>query len=312
MSDLRELRGVVPPMLTPFAEDDRIDLLGLIREAKFLKQCGVGGMVVGGSMGEGAGMPAEELSEAVRTVVEAVEGELPVLAAIIADSSAEAVRLARAARAAGANGLQVPPPHFHVSADTKVLAAYYRAITDASGIPLLIYNVMPTAQAAVESLEQLIQDNPAILGIKQSGRNIHTLAALVAVMAGKAKIFTAIDDMIFPCFMLGVDGTISGTSAIFPRQTVEMLNAVKSGQYARALELHKRLSPVWRSVDFPDFAARAKFAATLGGRNVGRPRRPLQWPTGEVARRIEQAMLAGGFLREETAAPAASASADGR
>src|SRR5262250_167248 len=235
-------------MFTPFAEDDRIDVAGLIREAKFLKQCGVAGMVVGGSMGEGAGMSAEELSEAVRTVVEAVEGELAVFAAIIADS----------------------------------LAAYYRAITDASGIPLLIYNVMPTAQAAVESLEQLIEDNPAILGIKQSGRNIHTLAALVAVMAGKAKIFTAIDDMIFPCFMLGVDGTISGTSAIFPRQTVEMLNAVKSGQYAHALELHKRLSPVWRSVDFPDFAARAKFAATLGGRNVGRPRRPLQWPAGEA------------------------------
>jgi 4-hydroxy-tetrahydrodipicolinate synthase len=307
---LRDLQGVVPPMFTPFAEDDRIDVDGLIREAKFLKQCGVAGMVVGGSMGEGAGMSAQELSEAVRTVIEAVEGELPVFAAVIADSSAEAIRQARAARAAGANGLQVPPPHFHISADTNVLAAYYRAITDASEVPLLIYNVMPTAQAAVESLEQLIQDNPAILGIKQSGRNIHTLAALVAVMAGKAKIFTAIDDMIFPCFMLGVDGTISGTSTIFPRQTVEMLNAVKSGQYGQALELHKRLSPVWRSVDFPDFAARAKFAATLGGRNVGRPRGPLQWPTGEAARRIEEAMLAGGLLKEEIAAPAGSVSGD--
>jgi 4-hydroxy-tetrahydrodipicolinate synthase len=299
-------------MFTPFAEDDRIDLAGLIREAKFLKQCGVSGMVVGGSMGEGAGMSPQELSESVRLVVEAVEGELPVLAAIIADSSAEAIRLARAARAAGAHGLQVPPPHFHVSADTNVLARYYRAITDASEIPLLIYNVMPTAQAAVESLQQLIEGNPAILGIKQSGRNIHTLAALVAVMADRAKIFTAIDDMIFPCFMLGVDGTISGTSAIFPRQTVEMLNAVKSGDYAHALKLHKRLSPVWRTVDCPDFAARAKFAATLAGRNVGRPRRPLQWPTGEAARRIEQAMLAGDFLKEEMAAPAASVSDDGR
>lgn len=299
-------------MFTPFAEDDSIDLVGLIREAKFLQECGVAGMVVGGSMGEGAGMSAHELSEAVRIVIEAVEGKLPVFAAVIADSSAEAVRLARAARAAGANGLQVPPPHFHLSAETGVLAAYYRAITDASGIPLLIYNVMPTAQAAVESLQQLIEDNPAIIGIKQSGRNIHILAALVAVMAGKAKIFTAIDDMIFPSFMLGVDGTISGTSAIFPRQTVEMLNAVNSGRYEHALGLHQRLTPVWRSVDFPDFAARAKYAAMLAGRNVGRPRRPLQWPTGEAARRIEKSMLAGGFVKERTATTVASVPAEVR
>jgi len=295
-------------MFTPFSEDDRIDFAGLTREAKFLQGCGVAGMVVGGSMGEGAGMSAEELSEAVRVVIEAVEGKLPVLAAVIADSSQEAIQLARAARTAGARGLQVPPPHFHQSAETRVLAAYYRAITDASGIPLLVYNVMPAAQAATESLQQLVQDNPAIIGIKQSGRNIHTLAALVAFAAGKVKIFTAIDDMIYPSFMLGVDGTISGTSAIFPRQTVEVLNAVESGQYGRALGLHKRLSPVWRAVDFPDFAARAKFAATLGGRNVGRPRRPQQWPTGEAARRIEEAM-AGWLLKDKAAAPAAAVSA---
>jgi 4-hydroxy-tetrahydrodipicolinate synthase len=292
-------------MFTPFAEDDRIDPVGLVREARFLKDSGVHGVVVGGSMGEGAGMSPVELGEAVRIVLEALEGDLPVFAAVIADSSREAVRLARAARAAGANGLQVPPPHFHISAETNVLAAYYRAITDAAGIPMLIYNVMPTAQAATESLEQLIQDNPAIIGIKQSGRNIHTLAALVEVLAGRAKIFSAIDDMIFPSFMLGVDGTISGTSAIFPQQTVEMLNAVESRQYGQALDLHKRLSPVWRTVDFPDFAARGKFAATLAGRNVGRPRRPLDWPTGEAARRIEEVMLAGGLIKEEAPAPIA-------
>jgi 4-hydroxy-tetrahydrodipicolinate synthase len=296
-------------MLTPFAEDDRIDFPALVREAQFLRACGVKGMVVGGSMGEGAGMSPEELAEAVRVVVEAVEGQLPVLAGIIADNSAEAVRLARAARGAGAQALQVPPPHFHVSAETPVLAQYYRAITDASGIPLLIYNVMPTAQAAIESLQQLINDNPAIIGIKQSGRNIHTLAALVAVMGDKVRLFSAIDDMIYPSFMLGVAGTISGTSAIFPAETVEMFNAVKSGDYTRALDLHKRLSPVWRTIDFPDFAARAKFAATLAGRSVGRPRSPLQWPSEAAARSIEAAMLAANLLKRD-AATAASAYAD--
>lgn len=288
-------------MFTPFADDDQIDFRGLAAEARYLKDAGVSGMVVGGSMGEGAGMSPQELGEAVRTVIEAVEGTLPVLGAIIADSSAEAVRLAGALREAGAEGLQVPPPHFHVSADTSVLADYYRAITDASGVPLLIYNVMPTAQAAIESLQALIADNPAIVGVKQSGRNIHTLAALVAETGGKLKIFSAIDDMIYPSFLLGVDGTISGTSAIFPRETVQMLAAVKAGDYDLALSLHEKLAPVWRTVDAPDFSARAKYAALMASRPVGKPRRPFQWPTGGAAKTIEAALGAGGLLKEVTA-----------
>lgn len=293
-------------MFTPFAEDNAIDFAGLAAEARFLREAGVSGMVVGGSMGEGAGMSLDELGEAVRTVIEAVDGQLPVLAAIIADSSAEAVRLGRALRNAGAQGLQVPPPHFHVTADTSVLADYYRAITDAAEIPLLIYNVMPSAQAAVESLQQIIADNPAIIGIKQSGRNIHALAALVAEVGGKIKIFSAIDDMIYPSFVLGVDGTISGTSAMFPRETVEMLNAVRGGNYDNALRLHEQLTPIWRTVDFPDFSARAKYAATLAGRSVGKPRGPFRWPSGEAAASIETALRNSGLLKEPVLFPVGS------
>ena len=117
-------------MLTPFGDDDRIDFRLLANEARFLKQSGVTGMVVGGSMGEGAGLSEQEIAEAVRVVIEAVDGTLPVLAGLIADSSAEAVRLAKAARQAGACGLQVPPPHFRPTADTPILAEYYRSITD--------------------------------------------------------------------------------------------------------------------------------------------------------------------------------------
>lgn len=285
-------------MFTPFAQDDTIDFAGLAAEARFLREAGVSGMVVGGSMGEGAGMSPDELGEAVRTVIEAVDDQLTVLGAIIADSSAEAVGLARALRQAGAQGLQVPPPHFHVSADTAVLADYYRAITDAAQIPLLIYNVMPTAQAAVESLQQLIADNPAIIGIKQSGRNIHALAALVAEVGGKAKIFSAIDDMIYPSFAIGVDGTISGTSAMFPRETVEMLKAVQDGDHERGRRFHERLTPVWRAVDYPDFSARAKYAATLAGRYVGKPRGPFRWPSGDAASNIETALRNSGLLKE--------------
>ena len=283
-------------MMTPFGDDDRIDFSAMANEARFLKASGVSGMVVGGSMGEGAGLSEAELAEAVRVVIEAVEGTLPVLAGIIADSSAEAVRLARAARNAGACGLQVPPPHFRPTPDTPILAEYYRSITDGSVLPLIIYNVMPTAEAAVESLKEIMDANPAVVGVKQSARNMHTLAILLASLRGKVKIFSAIDDMVYPSFMLGVDGTISGTSAVFPRETYAMLKAVQAKDYDRALAIHEKLAPIWRVIDHPDFPGRSKYAITLMGRNVGRPRRPFGFPKGEVAREIEEAMTKSGFL----------------
>jgi 4-hydroxy-tetrahydrodipicolinate synthase len=283
-------------MMTPFGDDDRIDFSAMANEARFLRQSGVSGVVVGGSMGEGAGLSEQELSEAVRVVIEALDGKLPVLAGIIADSSAEAVRLARAARDAGACGLQVPPPHFRPTPDTPILAEYYRSITDGSMLPLIIYNVMPTAEAAVESLQEIMSANPAVVGVKQSARNMHTLAILLASLRGKVKIFSAIDDMVYPSFMLGVDGTISGTSAVFPRETFEMLKAVEAKDYDRALAIHEKLAPIWRVIDHPDFPGRSKYAITLMGRDVGRPRRPFGFPTGGAAREIQEAMTLSGFL----------------
>ncbi|HEX4488152.1 MAG TPA: dihydrodipicolinate synthase family protein [Terriglobales bacterium] len=302
----------MPPMMTPFGEDDRIDFSALANEARFLKKSGVSGMVVGGSMGEGAGLSEQELAEAVRTVVEAVDGTLPVLSGIIADSSAEAVRLARAARDAGAVGLQVPPPHFRPTADTPILAEYYRSITDGSLLPLIIYNVMPTAESAVESLQEIMAANPAVVGVKQSARNMHTLTILLASLRGKVKIFSAIDDMVYPSFMLGVDGTISGTSAVFPRETFEMWNAVQAKEYARALAMHEKLAPIWRVIDHPDFPGRSKYAITLMGRDVGRPRRPFRFPSGDAARDIEEAMTISGFLAASGNGKGAKVPADAR
>jgi 4-hydroxy-tetrahydrodipicolinate synthase len=283
-------------MITPFGEDDRIDFAALANEARFLLSCGVSGIVVGGSMGEGAGMSEDELAEAVRTTIAAVQDSIPVLSGIIADSSSEAVRLAKAARAAGASGLQVPPPHFCFTMDTGVLGQYYRAITEGSGLPLIIYNVVPWAQAAVESLQEITSANPDILGVKQSGRNIHMLVALLATMKGKIKIYSAIDDMIYPSFMLGVDGTISGTSCVFPRETVAIMKAVRAGDHATAKALHERLAPVWRAIDLPEFPGLAKYAIRLGGRPAGWPRRPFTFPAGNLARKLENTMREMGFL----------------
>lgn len=293
---VRHMSGVIPPMITPFAADDTIARDLLRGESEYMLQAGVDGIVVAGSTGEGAGMSAEEIYEAVAVVTETVSGRVPVLCGVIADTTEEAVRLGIAARKAGAVGLQVPPPHFHVGISTAVLSRYYRGITDGAGLPLIIYNVIPWAQVAVDSLEQLTAENQSIIGIKQSGANIHALSTLLAFFKGRIRIYSAIDDLVYPSFMLGADGTISGTSSVFPIETVALWNWVQRGDTERAFSLHQRLLPIWRSLDGPQFPAKVKYALSLLGRATGKPRSPFTWPSGTVAQCIERSLAEGGFL----------------
>jgi 4-hydroxy-tetrahydrodipicolinate synthase len=289
---------MIPPLVTPFDSEGRIDRAGLHGEIGFMLDCGVSGVVVGGSTGEGPGLREREVEELVSESLAACGGRVPVIAGIIARTSDEAVRMARAADRAGAVALQVPPPYFEFTTDPRILGAYYSAITDATGLPLIIYNVIPWAQLAMEGLEEILEANPKIFGVKQSGRNIHGLANLAASPNRRFRLFTAIDDLLYPSFMLGVDGTISGTSSLLPRQTMELMRAVECGDYARALALHERILPLWRLMDTPEFPSRIKYAMRCMGRSTGYPRSPFGWPAAEVCGAIERAMSDAGVLSE--------------
>jgi 4-hydroxy-tetrahydrodipicolinate synthase len=292
------LRGVIPPLVTPFDAEGRLDRAALHAEIGFMVDCGVSGIVVGGSTGEGSSLREGDVEELVSESLMAAGGRIPVIAGIIARTCEEAVRMARAAERGGACGLQVPPPYFEFTTDPAILGAYYSAITDATGLPLIIYNVIPWAQLAIEGLEKILDANPKIFGIKQSGRNIHGLANLAASPNRRFRLYTAIDDLLYPSFMLGVDGTISGTSSLLPRQTTELMLAVETGDYARALNLHERILPLWRLMDTPDFPSRIKYAMRCMGRSPGYPRSPFGWPSAEVRETIERALSLAGLLSE--------------
>jgi 4-hydroxy-tetrahydrodipicolinate synthase len=289
-------------MITCFAPDDSVDPAATAREAQFLLNAGVNGVVVGGSTGEGAGMSENDLYTAVSVVVDAVGERIPVLGGVIADNSHQAIRLANAARRAGAAGLQAPPPSFYFGTGTGILAEYYRSITDAVGLPLIIYNVIPWAQVAIEALRSITAENPMIIGVKQSGGNFHALADLLANLKGAIQIFSAIDDLIYPSLMMGADGTISGTSSVFPVETVEMMRCVETGNHARALALHNAIVPVWRTLEGPLFPSRTKHALSLLGRSPGKPRSPFDWPAPDEAAAIEGALRTGGFVLPELSA----------
>jgi 4-hydroxy-tetrahydrodipicolinate synthase len=279
------LRGVIPPVVTPFDVKGRVDEQAFRAEVEFQLGCGVPAICVAGSTGEGAGLTREEVKLLNHLAVDQVNGRVPVIAGIIPDNTDEAVALALAAKEAGAVLLQVTPTHYVWPLGTAELVSYYSQIRQRTGMEIILYNVLPSAQVAPDSVGELIRAK-AIVAVKQSGYNMHHLADLIYRYGKIIPILCAVDDLLYPSFMLGSVGTISAIASVMPKQCIQLLEAVQKGDHARALELHHQLLVIWRAIDDSrTFTGRLKYALELQGRSAGLPRHPFP-PAGDAEREI--------------------------
>jgi 4-hydroxy-tetrahydrodipicolinate synthase len=269
------LRGVIPPVVTPFDAKGRIDQQAFQAEVEFQLNCDVPAICVGGSTGEGAGLTPGELGRLNRLAADQIRGRVPVIAGIIPDHTDEAVDLALAAKEEGAVLLQVTPTHYVSQLGVEELVSYYCEIRQRTGMEIILYNVLPWAQVTPDGVGELIKAN-AIIGVKQSGYNMHHLADLVYRYSRLIPILCAVDDLLYPSFMLGSQGTISAIASVLPKECSELFGAVQRGDHARALALHHQLLVIWRAIDDNrTFTGRVKYALELQGRSAGLPRHPF-------------------------------------
>jgi 4-hydroxy-tetrahydrodipicolinate synthase len=280
------LRGVIPAVITPFDSDGRIDEKALRAEIEFHLASGVAALCAGGSTGEGAGLNRDEVKQLNAIFVDQTNGRAPVIAGVIPDTTDEAVHLGLAAKEAGVAALQVTLPHYLFQPAVPELVSYYSEIRDRTGLGIILYNVLPWAQVTPEGVRKLIESD-AIIAVKQSGSNMHQLADMVYYFGRQLPILSAIDDLLYPSFVVGAHGTLSAIASVLPAQCVELYEAVQQGDHCRALKLHNQLLVVWRAMeDMTGFCGRVKCAIELQGRPAGVPRRPHR-----AAREDERDML---------------------
>lgn len=284
-------RGIMPPMVTPFTADEELDEEALRREARFMLAAGVDGLCVCGSTGEGHVLSVEESCRVTAIAREEAGGRVPVIAGIIRDSTREVIRYGLALRDAGADALQITPVHYLFSPTAEGTVEYYRRIGAAVGLPIIIYNVIPWNTLSPELLLRL-SEIEQVIGVKQSGGDIHKLADLLLANAGRLQIFSAVDDLLYPSFILGAEGSIAAILTVLPELSVQLWAACQAGRHDEARAIHERLLPVWRAINAPDMSARTKAALELQGRAVGPARHPLLPVTPEVRATIAAALEA--------------------
>ncbi len=281
--------GIFPPVASPFSADEEVDVAALRAEVQYNLSLGVTGVCLGGSTGEGHALDASDLGLLIKTAVEEVRGRVPVMAGVITTSTREAVRRGKAARDAGAQALMVTPPIYQLPSD-QGMYDYYDGIYRETGLPIVIYNVLPHCPVT-PALFKRLADHPGIIGTKESiGGSLETLTELLETVGDKISVTWAHDWLLYPGLALGATGSISGAAAILPRHCIAMWDALQRGDLKTAQKLHFVVTDVTREISKFNWPAGTKLAINLQGRKVGPCRRPFTTVPEEQAARIEAAL----------------------
>jgi 4-hydroxy-tetrahydrodipicolinate synthase len=284
--------GIIPPMTTPFDADGEIDEAAVRAQVRWLLGRGVHGLAAGGSTGEGHTLDPDELKRLVATVVEEVGARVPVIAGIIVDSTRDAIRRGEALAGLGVAALQVTPVHYLFRPDDDAMLAHFRAICEATGQPVIIYNVVPWSYLAPDLLLRIMREVPGVIGVKQSAGDLKLVADLLLGVRPEDHIFSAVDALLYPSFVLGAHGTIAALPTAAPAACVALWDAVQRGDHGRAHDLHRRLLRLWNALVGDNLPACVKHAQTVQGCPVGRPRAPMPEANADQRRAIEAALKA--------------------
>ncbi len=287
-------------MVMPFTDKGEVDEDSLAREARFLLTEGVDGLSLGGSTGEGAVVSDAELLRALQVVSSVLAAEQstksprpPLVAGIIRNSTLDSVRCGVAAAQVGADALLVTPP-FYYGGSVKTNYRYFQEIAEATGLPIILYNVVPTNIISPDDFILLLEIEN-VVGIKQVDPVMHAETSALVAGNSKARIFSACDQMLYGTYVSGSSGAISALVTVAPRQCVAQWRAFLSGDQATASEIQRKLLPVVRTYQRKPYPGRVKALLNLQGRSVGAARRPNDMPSEDEQRRMRNALLEAGL-----------------
>jgi len=290
--NLNKLTGMIAPMVTPFDENEDLDLNVTRKEVKYLLNTGIDGISTGGSTGEGALLSGEEIRKIIEIIVEENEKKIPIVAGIIKNSTREAIKTALIAKKAGADALLITPV-FYFGATPEGNYEYYKLIAEKVRLPIIIYNVVPTNQITLEVMLK-ISEIEEVVGIKQVG--IEELVAMVSACEDRMKVFSACDDMLYGTYVSGACGAISAMIAAVPDLCVQQWEAFKKGDQKTAIELQRRLYYVREAYNFRPFPGMLKEIISQLGRSVGKSRSPILEPNQEEKEFIKKKLIKAGLL----------------
>ena len=299
-------QGVMPAMTTGFDEKLAVDHSFITRHARWMLANGCTGIVALGSLGEAATLTFAEKEAILRSVAAAANGA-PVVAAVSALSTVEAVALAKAAEQAGCSGLMVLPPYVYLG-DWRETKAHVAAIFRATGLSCMLYNnpVSYGTDFVPEQIVELAGEHDNLAAVKESSTDVRRVTAIRALAGDRLQIFVGVDDAIVEGIAAGAVGWVAGLVNAFPAESVALFNYAMGGEREMAFALYRWFLPLLRMDTVPKFIQLIKQVQQETGTGSARVRPPRLEVTGpelEATRAAVRHALATRLSVHSTAFP---------
>ena len=279
-------KGVYPAITTKFTSNDELDLptFGLNLDAQLA--AGVSGLVLGGTLGEASTLTDVEKDTLVTFALEKAAGRVPVIINIAEGSTRNAVAAAHRAEQLGADGLMMLPP-MRYKTDHRETVAYFRAVAEATPLPMMVYNnpVDYKTEVTLEMFEELAE-SPTIQAVKESTRDISNVTRMKNSFGDRFKILCGVDTLAMEELLMGADGWVAGLVCAFPAETVRVFDLTKAGRIEEALKIYRWFLPLLELDIHPKLVQYIKLAEQLCGIGTEHVRAPRLTLVGAERERI--------------------------
>jgi len=286
----QQLTGVLPPITMPFDMKGELVKGGLREQIDFIIKNGANGVVAGGSTGEGHTLTDAEFSFVMQEAYEATAGRVPFLAGLIVQSTRAAIERANMLKGMKVAALQVTPVHYLFKPDADATIEHFRTISDATGLPILIYNVIPWNYLSVDLMLRIMDEVPGVVGMKQSGGDLKSLSDLLLRCKPENVVLSGVDALLYPGFCMGMHGAISALTSAVPHIVVRIQKAVEANDNKTARDLHFKLNALWNTMSHDNLPACIKYIQHLQGTRMFEPRAPMMRVTDQQKVDIKAAM----------------------
>ena len=308
-----DFKGLFPATVLPMTEDAQIDEPALRHYMRHIAQTTVHGVAINVDTGEAPHLSHGERVRVIEIVVDEIGDRLPVIAGLPAQFTEQAVAYGRDYKSAGASALLVFPISAYQGSplDPEVVVRYHAAVGDGVGLPLVLFNLLPSLGGVLlpaEIIERLCGLAP-VVAIKDASFDARVFVEVMTAVRSQSRriaVLTGNDPFIHESFVLGADGALLGFGAVPTRQLAEMVDLAVLGRYAESKVIMDRLAPLERAMFGPpvrDYRARAKEALVMQGIIPRATVREPLLPISKADRKaMRDAMVAAGELAQSVAA----------
>jgi 4-hydroxy-tetrahydrodipicolinate synthase len=294
---MRPITGSIVALATPMHEDGSVDYPALRRLIDWHVTEGTDCIGVVGTTGESPTVDVEEHQEIIRVSVEHAAGRVPIMAGCGANSTAEAIELARFAKAVGADcQLQVVPYYNKPTQEGQY--RHFRAIAEAVGdLPMVLYNVPGRTVADLQHDTVLrLAQVPGIIGIKEATGNLERAQWLIRDVPSGFAVYSGDDPTAVALMLCGGQGNVSVTANVAPRLMHELCVAAIAGRAQAAMEIQRRLMPLHRALFVEANPIPVKWAMARMGLCGGTLRLPMTPLSPALEPAVAAALRASGVL----------------